>query len=982
MTLTPHRPTGSAGVVLRGSLSLLVLTVLLVGIPVALLLLTGSPLPSRAPNLDGVTSTLTSRDDGSLFIGAVKLITWLAWACFAVSCLTELTAFLRGRQAPSLPALDGPQRFAAYLIASIALAFTATSAQAANATSPPAHAAEIKSAAKTTGQEATAVSRQDRPKLHVVKPGENLWKIADEELGNGDRYKEIFKASRNLEQPDGVPALTNPRVIHPGERLAIPEDKSAAEEKIPDHKEPPGQGKTAEPDGHPAASAPKAPPSMTAPAVPLPTAVFSPPSAETTEAPVKVAVSAQESDSAVPAILYSGLAASGLVALLAMKRLIQQRRRRPGHRIRMPEAMSDSEWAARTTQTPDDADLLNRSLRTLAKNIAEAGCALPRIHGVKVGTQTVEIFLEEEIPSTLPLAPFRSTEEGSLLLDPQQVLPADELGEGPAPYPALVTLGSSGDRASVLVDLEAVGTVGLVGSPAETVEVLTAAAVELATSRVADHLDLLCVGFVPELPAVLSSGRLRHVSTVAEALADAKGHARDVAESLANAELSHARHARIALVAEAAWNPVIILSVLTCNADQLADLQPLTSSHGTLGAIVRVDPEEAAPNGGLVLPVAPDRLVNLPGLAPVVLHRVTSPSYEELLDDFTIASDVESIPDPRWHDVPPEPNDLLQHVVSRDDRPALTLLPAPADEKEGVPEQPREHLGLVPIEHDEATGLFSQPTAEDGPDEPSDNAPSTPYIRVLGRVEVQGRNVSDLEPGKRGLLVELAAYLRLTDSPSGEQLSRALGGGRGPWAASTRVSNVSRLRAWLGTNADGKPYVPTQRDRQIYSIENVGCDWADFEHLAIRGLNAIAAGDDEAGERDLQQAFSLVTDKPFGSASPDRYVWAEHLKQEMISGIVDVAHVLALTLFHSGRFTAARAVITKGLDIEPGSELLYRDWFYAEYHARNRQGLNDAAERLLRNLHDLGLEMEPETARVLDHYLNSPFQGRKEASAD
>ncbi|MFC0039557.1 BTAD domain-containing putative transcriptional regulator [Actinomadura rayongensis] len=982
MTSTSQRPARSAGIILRGALALLLLGTLLIGIPLALLLLAGSPVPDHVPTVDGVASGLTSRDDGSLFIGAVEIITWLAWGAFALSCLTELAAFLRGRQAPSLPALNGTQRLAAYLIASIAMAFTAASAQAATAATSPAHAAERAPSTEAPAPQAADQKNHDLPTIHVVRPGESLWGIAEEELGDGDRYKEVFNASRDIKQPRGIPKLTNPRLIHPGERLAIPRDEPVKKKPAPHGEH--GQKKTKS-SGHQSttdrgehpADTPTPHASPPAPTPNPPTDAPTPPAAAPASPEVK-AVPAEQTDSTVPAaMLYSGLAASGLVGLLAMKRLIQQRRRKPGQRIRMPEAMSDSEWTIRTSETPDVAELLDRSLRTLGKHVCEAGGALPRIRGIKLHDRDIELFLSDDIPAALPTSPFQSAGEGTLVLDPEQVLPADELGEGPAPYPTLVTLGSAGDRSAVLVDLEVVGTIGLVGSPEDTVEVLTAAAVELATSRLADHLDILVVGFVPELPAVLSSGRLKYMSTVADALAHLENHARDVAESLADAELSQARHARATAVAEGAWNPVVLLSVVAFDNDQFAALQALIPGQGALGAMVRVPGEGTATTAGLVLPAASGELVNLPGVAPIALHRVTSPSYEELLDDFTAASDVESIPDPRWRDVPPEPDDHSEHPETHASRPALVLLPALQSSKE--PALPQNSATSTPAEPAKTpeTSELTESSQENEATEPSQDATATPYIRVLGRIEVQGRDVNDLEPGKRGLLVELAVFLRLGENPSGEQLSRALGGARGAWSASTRVSNVSRLRAWLGKDSDGNNYVPTQRNRQIYSIENIGCDWTDFENLATRGLRALAKGNAEVGEHDLQRAFALVKGRPFASAGPDRYVWAEHIKQEMIAGIVDVAHVLALINLDAGRYAAARTVVTKGLDIEPGSELLYRDWFRAEHQAGNRQGLNDAAERLLRSLHDLGLEMEPETAELLDRYLNNPFQERK-----
>jgi nucleoid-associated protein YgaU len=49
---------------------------------------------------------------------------------------------------------------------------------------------------------------------YTVQSGDTLWKIAEEQLGNGGRYKEIFEANRDL--------LDSPDHILPGQELKIP----------------------------------------------------------------------------------------------------------------------------------------------------------------------------------------------------------------------------------------------------------------------------------------------------------------------------------------------------------------------------------------------------------------------------------------------------------------------------------------------------------------------------------------------------------------------------------------------------------------------------------------------------------------------------------------------------------------------------------------------------------------------------------------
>ena len=49
---------------------------------------------------------------------------------------------------------------------------------------------------------------------HTVAAGETLWKIAEERLGDGARYMEIFEANRDI--------LENPDHILPGQVLKLP----------------------------------------------------------------------------------------------------------------------------------------------------------------------------------------------------------------------------------------------------------------------------------------------------------------------------------------------------------------------------------------------------------------------------------------------------------------------------------------------------------------------------------------------------------------------------------------------------------------------------------------------------------------------------------------------------------------------------------------------------------------------------------------
>jgi nucleoid-associated protein YgaU len=86
---------------------------------------------------------------------------------------------------------------------------------AATAAAP---AAKVESAAKPdVGAKPSAAKVADAsggPRVHVVKDGESLWKIAKLELGDGGRWNEIYEANRDV--------LSKPEAVHAGLKLRIP----------------------------------------------------------------------------------------------------------------------------------------------------------------------------------------------------------------------------------------------------------------------------------------------------------------------------------------------------------------------------------------------------------------------------------------------------------------------------------------------------------------------------------------------------------------------------------------------------------------------------------------------------------------------------------------------------------------------------------------------------------------------------------------
>jgi DNA-binding SARP family transcriptional activator len=103
------------------------------GLPALLVVTTGPPVHGRLPAWHQIVATLGRPDNGSMFLGALRLITWIAWLAFTIAVLAEIQAAIRGRSAPHIPGLSPAQFLARALIAGLISTAGASPAFAASA---------------------------------------------------------------------------------------------------------------------------------------------------------------------------------------------------------------------------------------------------------------------------------------------------------------------------------------------------------------------------------------------------------------------------------------------------------------------------------------------------------------------------------------------------------------------------------------------------------------------------------------------------------------------------------------------------------------------------------------------------------------------------------------------------------------------------------------------------------------------------------
>jgi hypothetical protein len=216
--------TRRARQLLVGLAALLILALLVVGVPIVLAKLAPDPLPRTVPNFTAIRHALTTRDQGQLFLRALTVVAWPAWAVFALSVLIEIPAAIRRRPALHLPGLGLPQRAAATLIASVTLmmhspVIASAAAQPVATTDRPTVAAAattpvssgptantrsmtVAAALNTAASKRVAANTSTAPPVYEVRHGDWLGYIAERYLGDFDRYHEIADLNPGLEAHD------------------------------------------------------------------------------------------------------------------------------------------------------------------------------------------------------------------------------------------------------------------------------------------------------------------------------------------------------------------------------------------------------------------------------------------------------------------------------------------------------------------------------------------------------------------------------------------------------------------------------------------------------------------------------------------------------------------------------------------------------------------------------------------------------------
>ena len=231
----------------------------------------------------------------------------------------------------------------------------------------------------------------------------------------------------------------------------------------------------------------------------------------------------------------SGALLAGVLFVMRSRRQRQRESRRIGQWPAAPVVapVVEETVAARSAQAP--LAWLEIAMRSLGLGIS----ALPRAewplpHAVLATDDHVEVLLGTGSHFDAP-APWRAAKGGwSWILDrpvdlqPLQELVADTIN----PLPTLVTLGDS-TNGVVYADLEAFGSVSLVGNAYDVTNCAAALMLDLRATNARDNdlVDIVAVDLAD--PGLAGLGRIRHVRSADEVVSELEARARAIGDSLA-----------------------------------------------------------------------------------------------------------------------------------------------------------------------------------------------------------------------------------------------------------------------------------------------------------------------------------------------------------------------------------------------------------------------------------------------------------------
>ena len=990
--------------VIRGLGALTILLLTIIGVPLALAALGGNPLPD-GPNWSSIREALVTPDDGTILVGLITVVGWIAWAVFMISVTSELvTLASRRRIQIHLPGLAGPQRLAAGLLISVIT--MATAPQLVQAQSPPATAVTVHPMAKPvlaqpeppepvapvplSGTKGEADASGHR---HVVRPGDDLWSLAEtyygqgrdwrkiavanptvltggpdrlmtgtmliipdpahrsaspdeptvtvrrgdtlsalaeRELGAADRWPELFDANRaQLDDPDDLVA---------GTRLLLPAAARGHDRKpTPVDEEAQAQ---VDPHQPPKPETPESPKSIEPTVTPSPVEPTPSPSTAPTALPTSPPAGAPTSeldrslvDAIVPLTGVGALLAAGLLTGLVWRRRVQLQTRPIGRRILHPaDDIRPIEVELGRRQRPKSLRTLDQAMRSISAHCRTTGAVPPPVQIALVGDDRLELIMREPSAAAPPGFDVQGRSWILSRADADALTSTPGFGGASRPWPALVTVGRDDHDRLVLADLEAIGLLQLPPAPGlDAAAILAAMAVELSFSPWADEMILTLVGSRDGLPDALG----KHNVSCTDDLDALLGRI----ERRAAVQRAHEPRAvlgqhRIDPDLADPWAPEIVLISRPMTDDQSRRLTAVLTGYPqvTIAAVVVGSYGSAwslRPDDG-----NPSLAVLDPTGLTVTPQLLDPPSYDAVLELVAATGSSETTSAPWWVD-PDAPPGPPPDDVTYPGRRHRSWGSADTSGQEVIMETVRGGSGTV----------------------------HHPTLQLLGPIELFGA-AGSLPPRASKQCLEYCAWLLENPGTTAQAMSQAL-----VVAEGTRRSNMSRLRTWLGTNVDGEAFLPDAYTGRIMLHPSVSSDWQRLQILTAAGVN-------RTSDEGLVAALELVRGAPLADAAPGQWHWAEMLRTDMISCVRDIGVELTDRALLANDLDRARWAASRALVAAPGDELLLAARIRTEHQAGNVAETERLALQLAAQARNLGVDLDPGTVTLLQRVMEGRVRAR------
>lgn len=955
----------------KAFLAFVALAALVFGVPGALAIAVGWPLPGGMPSLDWLQQEITV----GTFINVLTVVVWLAWAQFTACVLVEVKAALSGVGMPGrVPGAGGSQLLARQLVAALLLVgATAASfapglsqfGQSLEGNQEPASAASAQqtpgglfgqeqagSAASAVAEQAEQAaahadgSKSEDTKYYRIQPPEgrhhdSMWEIAERHLGDGRRYKEIYQLNKDREQPDGS-RLSEASLIRPGWIMEMPADAHGGElvempdeapkvsqdvkeqisdyAKSGDHRQ--GGGAQEQGGGQQGGGqqGDRDTAHITIPEQ-RPSGAGKGQGQGQGQGQQEASATAGQSEGSsfgLPeALVGAPLLAAGLLGALGRRRrhaLWQSAMGAVGGRRGMEPptptgGAADAQDALLVGADPEGVRLLDLSLRGLAAALAEESRALPTVYAAWLSNGDLHLQLAQ--PAGRPPAPWQLGQDQTFWMLARTDAERYEDVDTAAPYPGLVSLGTL-DDSRLLLNLEAVpGVVSLSGREADRAAVFASVAAELATNGWSDRMTITLVGFGQDLTP-LAPNRLRHLDGIEALIETMEAETRQRRGALGAAGHDSVLTGRTGPAQHTRWAPHLVLLAAEPEGDDAVKLAELAADASRLGIGYLVGTESG----------------DLPGAA---WEMEITPEGKLLAPLLGLELEAQALPE------------ALQRAVVE--------LFVDADPGEGG-----------------TSGSGSGRTTATPPflvDVTEQGRPAV-YARLVGTYEIIGLDTPD---GERSPLMHeaLALLLLHREGVHPRVLSSAL------WprgvTEDVRDALIERLREWLGTEPDGTPRLKADRSGRLTLAKSVVSDLDVLRSLYHEATQGRGAGSRAVRGRMLTDALVLVRGPLLSDRPQGRYAWLTHeiIDAQLPLLVADIG--LALCEFHleKGRAEKAIEALNASLKSAPGDERLWNELLRATHAVGDPGRLQRVAADLVARSGARGVP--PRTEALLDELL-------------